>query len=273
MEMLPLDPEMCRHYETEIREDERIRTGLGQLELVRTRDIVRRHLRGPGLAVLDVGGAGGVHAEWLLADGHRVDLVDPMSFHVAQAEARLGHVRRFTAMIGDARRLEVDADSYDAVLLFGPLYHLPAEADRSLVWHEAHRVLRPGGIVLAMGISRYASLFDGLTHQYLFDPDFGDMLAAILETGVHRNPTARPGWFTTAYFHRPRQLADEAVAAGFDVKELIGVEGMAAWQRGLGERWADEGDRARIVEAARAVESVPELLGLSPHLIVVGCRS
>ena len=45
----------------------------------------------------------------------------------------------------------------------------------------------------------------------------------------HANPERRPHWFTTAFFHRPEQLADEIGAAGLLLTELVGVEGLAGW--------------------------------------------
>ena len=45
------------------------------------------------------------------------------------------------------------------------------------------------------------------------------------------------------------------------------------WLSGLGERLADDQDRETILFAARAVESEPTLLGLSPHLMMVTSRA
>ena len=262
------------HYDTAIDEDQRLREGLGRLELARVQEIVRRHL--PSAArVLDVGGATGVHAEWLLADGHTVHLVDLLEGHVARATDRLGEDPRFTATVGDARTLELPDASVDAVLLLGPLYHLTERADRLAVWREASRVVVPGGVVLAMGISRFASLFDGLAQAYLFDPAFRAIVAQDLATGVHQNPTGDPRWFTTAYFHRPDELAAEASEVGLDVRETVGVEGMAHWIKSLApvfDEGADPADREAVLAAARAVEAEPSLLGLSSHLVTVAVR-
>ena len=53
-------------------------------------------------------------------------LVDPVAEQVALA-ARLPGV---VAVVGDARHVPAPAASADAVLLLGPLYHLPRPADR-----------------------------------------------------------------------------------------------------------------------------------------------
>ena len=181
--------------------------------------------------MLDVGGATGVHAEWLLDDGHTVHLVDLLPGHVARADdatsARTSGSPRPSAT--PARSPAADA-SVDAVLLLGPLYHLTDRADRLAAWREALRVVVPGGVVIAMAISRFASLFDGLAQSYLFDPAFRAIVAQDLATGVHENPTGDPRWFTTAYFHRPEELAaPRRPRPVWTSRETVGVEGLAHW--------------------------------------------
>lgn len=268
-----LPQEIRDHYETEHDEDARLRRGFGRLEHARVQEIVRRHLEPGSQRVLDVGGATGVHAEWLLEDGHVVHLVDPVAAQVGRAQARLGDSGRFTAEFGDARNLPADDASVDAVLLFGPLYHLLDQADRVQAWREAARVLVPGGVVLGMAITRFASLFEGLAGGALFDPAFRRIVVADLATGRHENPTHRPDWFTTAYFQRPDELAAEAEASGLAVEEVLGVEGMAAYLHPLADRWDDHEDRQVMLDAARATESEPSVLGLGPHVIAVARRA
>jgi SAM-dependent methyltransferase len=149
--------EIVEHYDREIDEAQRITEGLRQLELLRTREIVRRHLPSAPRRILDVGGGAGVHATWLAGDGHHVHLIDPVPRHVEQA--RQGGI---TAELGDARQLRFAGASFDAVLLFGPLYHLTDAGDRVGALREAARVVDPDGLVFVAAISRFASLFDGL---------------------------------------------------------------------------------------------------------------
>jgi 2-polyprenyl-3-methyl-5-hydroxy-6-metoxy-1,4-benzoquinol methylase len=263
--------EILEHYRERFDEDARLRTGLGELELIRSQEVIRRHLPDRPLRILDVGGASGVHAEWLLADGHRVHLVDPVPEHVELALERLGHLDGFTAAVGDARHLDEETRSYDVVLLFGPLYHLTEERDRVGAWCEARRVAVGDGLVFAAAINRFASLFSGLAEGPLFDPRFRSIAEADLATGQHRNPTGER-WFTTAYFHHPDELAEEAAGAGLRIIELVGLEGLAGWEPQLEERWREPEGRETILFAARAIESEPTLLGLSTHLMAVTIR-
>src|SRR5215510_1153568 len=264
--------EVRDHYEAEIVEAERLSRGVGQLELVRTQEIIRRHLPPGPLRIHDVGGGAGVHAEWLADDGHAVHVIEPMPNHVEAAQRLASRDRRITAEVGDARSLAADNDSADAVLLLGPLYHLTERSDRLQALAEACRVVRPGGPVFVAAISRFASLIDGLSRGFLFDPRFRSIVEHDLRDGQHRNPERVPHWFTTAYFHHPSELAAEAGSAGLDCIEVVGVEGVAGWFGHVLERWDDAEVRDAVLFAARAVESEPSLVGASAHLLMVARR-
>jgi ubiquinone/menaquinone biosynthesis C-methylase UbiE len=265
--MDPLDPEVVRHYES-IREEDRISIGLGQLELLRAHEVLSRHLPAPPGTIIDIGGATGIHASWLADLGYGVRIVDVAPRHVAKASTSLA-IKGVTAELGDARQLPYAGATFDAALLFGPLYHLTEEADRLLALREAARVVKPGGMVAVAAVSRFASLFDGLGRQFLFDPDFVTIARNDLASGQHRNPDDRSHWWTTAFLHHPDQLRSEAERANLAVRELVGIEGLAAYLPQLAERWDDRRDRDVILWAARAIEAEPTLLGLSPHLLLI----
>lgn len=266
--MADLDPEILKYYSDDWDEDARIRSGINELEFIRTREIVERYLPDHPIRVLDVGGGGGVHSEWLLDAGHEVVLLDPVPRHIEQATRNLGDRNSFTALLGDGRDLPFDDGEFDVVLLLGPLYHLPDRGDRIQSWREGRRVVRDDGVVIAAVISRFASLFSGLSEDVIFDPVFRDVVQQDLVDGQHRNPEGRD-FFTTAYFHRPDEIEPEAAEAGLVVDALLGVEGIAAWIPRLQRSWPDQERREIIIEAARAIESEPSLRGLGPHIIAV----
>jgi ubiquinone/menaquinone biosynthesis C-methylase UbiE len=244
------------------------------LEFVRTLELLDRLLPAPPARVLDVGGGPGTYAAPLAARGYRVHLLDPVGLHVEQARqaAGSGPAAAFTAGLDDARQLPVPDQSQDAVLLFGPLYHLTGAADRRQALSEARRVLRPGGRLLAMAICRFASLLDGLYRDWLDDPQFRPIVDQDLVNGQHRNPdpVGRPEFFTTAYFHTPHGLTGEIETAGFTGVACYGVEG-PGWP--LRTEWADPQRREQILFAARSVETEPCLMGFSQHLIASATRA
>ena len=251
------------HYDKG-REDDRLRVGRGRLELWRTQDVLRRWLPAPPARVLDVGGGSGVHAEWLAADGYDVELVDPVPLHVEQA----GRIPGVRARKGDARSLDAADGSADAVLLLGPLYHLPDPADRRLALTEAARVVRPGGLVAVATISRYASLHDSIRRGWLDEPDWVAGVEQTVVDGVHhgRDYDERDR-FTTAYFHHPDDVARELAEVGLDVAAVVSVEGPAAFIAGVKAILDDVGSRDVLMRWLRLLESEPSLLGASSHLL------
>ena len=265
-----LPPEITAHYEHEYDEGNRIVEGLGQLELLRTKEVITRHLPPPrprfgsSTSVAAPASTPAGSPSW--ATRCTSSTRSPgMSRRCATSPHR---GLRITAELGDARDLPVGNSTFDAALLLGPLYHLTTRADRLQALREAGRAVREGGWVFVAAISRFASLFDGLTSGMLSDPAFLAIVEQDLRDGQHRNPERRPGWFTTAFFHRPDELLDEAAAAGYDVVELVGLEGLACWLPQLEAMFDNPRERALILTAARSIETESSLLGLSAHLLL-----
>jgi ubiquinone/menaquinone biosynthesis C-methylase UbiE len=246
------------------------------LERARTQELILRHLPAPPGEVLDVGGAAGAYAYWLSALGYDVHLLDPVPKHVRQAEEAGAQAPRRLASIqeGDARSLPFGDASASAVLLMGPLYHLPERADRLAALREAARAVRPGGWLFAAAISRFASFVDGLrTGSLLDDAAFARIVEGDLRDGRHRNETGNLAYFTTAFFHRPEELRTEVTEAGFAEALVYAVEGPFFALPGFAERWRDPGARETLLRFLRAVETEPALLGASPHLLACARRA
>ncbi|MFI1733419.1 class I SAM-dependent methyltransferase [Streptomyces acidicola] len=261
-----LRDEILAYYERG-EEDARLKQGAGRLEFWRTQEVLRRLLPDAPARVLDVGGGSGVHAEWLTGDGYEVELVDPVPLHLEQA-ARLPGV---SVRPGDARALPAEDAAYDVVLLLGPLYHLPERADRVRALAEAHRAVRPGGLVVAATINRFAGLHDGLQLGHYFVPSHRARTDAYLGDGHHMHASDDP-LFTTAYFADPAEVPGEFTDAGLAHEGQYGVEGVA-WLMGGVEGWLDDPERREAVLAAsRRIESEPSLLGVSGHLLTAGRR-
>ena len=248
-------------------ERERLASGLGQVELERTKEILNRHIPSPPAVVVDVGGGPGRYARWLAGLGHTVHLRDLVPLHVRQAlEDAASDGVEIDAAIGDARDLDLPDGSADAVLLLGPLYHLNQASDRARCLTEARRVLRPGGILFVAAISRWAPRLHAEVVARLYR-EWDNLRAAVpgLEATGHMPPLYEGSF--TAFCHRPDELRAEIEGAGLECLDLVSVEGIAFALSDLEERLANELDREVLLDAARALERVPELLGLSPHMV------
>jgi len=265
------DPAIKAYYDA-TPEETRLEHGAFQLEALRTRELIVRHIPQPPAEILDIGGGAGAYAFWLAEFGYHVRLLDAAERLVAVARARDAHARAHLRSCGvaDARALPHASDMADVVLLLGPLYHLVQSDDRRAALAEAMRVLKPGGVLIAAGISRWASALDGLSRELLSDDAFEKIVERDLLDGHHQNPTDRLDYFTTAYFHRPDELRDEVAGAGFEVEALYGIEGPGWLLPDLVDRWNDPVRREILLKVAQALESEPAVIGVSAHLLVVG---
>ena len=252
-------------------EAERLERGVAQLEAVRTRQLLARELPPAPATVVDVGGGTGVHALWLAEQGYVVHLLDPVPELIAVAHARSATASRplATAQVGDARALPYPDASADALLLLGPLYHLTEPGERAAALAEARRVLRPNGVVFAAAITRWAGALYGLTRGLYAQPGFEALVQHTLESGQNRNPAGLPGGFTTAFFHRPEELASEVALAGFANVTLHGLEGPASLLPDFEACWRDPEQRRTIERLADTLGQEPSLLGVSAHLLAI----
>ena len=137
-----IDPAIESHYGTGYERSRLLPGGRPSLEFVRSMELLERLLPAPPARVLDVGGGPGAYAAPLARRGYRVHMVDLLPLHVQQAHQAAGSdpAAAFTAAVGDARELSEPGESQDAVVLFGPLYHLTGAADRRQALSEARRV-------------------------------------------------------------------------------------------------------------------------------------
>jgi len=261
-------------YYAEFPEHDRLNSETGQLEFERTRIIVQRFLPTPPAIVADVGGGTGPYSFWLASLGYEIHLIEPSIRLVEicreQMQASAPRAKPQTLKLGDARSLWLADACCDAVLMFGPLYHLTERDDRLRALRESHRILKPGGHVFAATITRVASFIDALCHGSLNDISFQSIVEADIETGQHRNSTDNILYFTDAYFHRRAEIRSEMEEAGFTVVAQLPIEGLAILARDFDSLWNDSHKISSLLELLARTEGIEEVNGASAHHISVG---
>ena len=262
----PTPEDVVAYYETNVEAD-RLLHGVSALEFARTKEIVGRFLNAPA-TVADVGGGVGHYSDWLARSGHRVELVEPVPLHLELARERAGDPPRFGVHAADARALPFSAESFDAVLLLGPLYHLGEAGERARALREARRVCRPGGVVFAAAISRLAGLLDAVRTGTIADEQVRANVCDEVQTGRRVDASRRMSLFPDAYFHLPEELEAEVGETGLEVVGVYGVEGPGWLQKDV-----DSLPRELLVSLARDVEAIPHLRALSAHLLAVGTNA
>jgi ubiquinone/menaquinone biosynthesis C-methylase UbiE len=154
------------------------------------------------------------------------------------------------------------------------LYHLRNREERLLALREAFRVLKKGGLLISTGISKFSSMTWALSvygekNDFLDDPVFFNMIKGEMSTGDHIRPKEYPKFIAESYFTTSEEMKSEITEAGFMVEKAIAVEGCIWFTPHLTEKWEDEASRERLLDIVRITESEPEMMGMSPHFLVV----
>ncbi|MGW2506233.1 class I SAM-dependent methyltransferase [Streptomyces sp. NPDC001588] len=228
--------------------------------------------------ILDNGGGPGTWTLWLAHRGYRVTLTDLSPALLDVARTRIAQAPRQYAVNveavteADARDLSAFPDaSFDAQLCLGPFYHLTSDSDRLQAVREAHRVLRPGGLLIATVMPPYMRLVSTVLEHGSAAFTTG-AVARILDEGRHDDP--RPGRFTGGYLTRPDDVTALFEDHGFRVRRLLASQGILAWAQPevavLAQR--DPDAYRRLLDVAYRTAGDPSIHGMSGHLLVVAER-
>ena len=205
--MKTIDKDALEAYNAGI-EKNRLRTGLGLIEFERTKEIIQQILPPAPAVIYDIGGGYGEYSFWLSSLGYEVYLYDisKKNIEIALDLEKETHVKLEKAEVVDARSIGRPDESADAILLFGPLYHITEYEERQLALKECLRLLKPGGLLFTAAITRYATTLWAVTtydrNGLLDETEFYEMLKREIKTGDHiKNPKSPYSGMGRSYFH------------------------------------------------------------------------
>ncbi|MCH5198534.1 MAG: methyltransferase domain-containing protein [Oscillospiraceae bacterium] len=253
-------------------EKNRLHKGLGLIEFARTKEILLEMLPTAPAVIYDIGGAYGEYSFWLASLGYEVYLYDLSEKNIKMAHkfGRKCGAQLHCAEVADARKIPRSDESADAILLFGPLYHLTEREEREKCLAECKRLLKPGGLLFTANINAYASVlhfvsvYDKQMHPSLDSDAAFAGLERTVKTGVHIG-----GGLGLGFFHKPEELRAELENAGFRDVDIRGVIGPCWLIRNLDRAWKNKKKRENILRVVRLLEKEESLMGLSTHFLSI----
>jgi SAM-dependent methyltransferase len=217
--------------------------------------------------ITELGAATGRYSLYYSQKGHNVTAVELVPELVRQLTDN-AKVQSLTLGIYEANATNISFisdSSQDAVLILGPLYHIQSERQREAVLKEAHRILKPNGIVAIAYISRF--FVCGLLAKMsgcLITPE---VLSELKENGLVTSPDADV-FFRTGYFAQPSEIETLADKSGFSVEEHIATDGFV---RFIGQEVNHLSEEQYQVWLSYHLSTCaePSLLGSSNHGLVI----
>ena len=148
-------------YYNKFNEDKRLNTRRGQVEFITNMKYIHKYLK-KGDKILDIGAGTGKYSLSLDKEGYEVTAVELVKRNIQIINKKNPHLK---TILGNALDLSMIKDNtYDVVLLFGPMYHLKKREDQIKALAEAKRVTKKEGIIF---VSYCMNDYAVITHGFI----------------------------------------------------------------------------------------------------------
>ena len=164
-----------KHY-SQHKEERRLETRHGQVEFAVTWKFIHDFLpreNHSSCKIADIGAGTGKYSVALAAEGFDVTAVEPVKRNLTLLEKQHTKVKCWQ---GNALDLSfLTSQTFDVVLLLGPLYHLHSQNDKLTAFDQTKRILKTGGLIFAGYLLNDYSIL-----SYCFDQN---RMADLMERG------------------------------------------------------------------------------------------
>ena len=158
-----MNEENLINYYNKFNEDKRLTRRHGIVEFSVTTRYITRHLRNFSKAdILDVGAGTGKYSSYFSNLGCNVSALELVKHNLKVIEKNYPSVKTYLGNAIDLSRF--DNNSFDIVLLFGPMYHLISFKDKVKALNEAKRVVRNNGYIF---VSYYMNDYAVMKHGFI----------------------------------------------------------------------------------------------------------
>jgi len=139
--------EALNYHYSNYDEDSRLLSRHGSVEFFTTIRYVEKYLK-KGMRILEIGAGTGRYSHYFARQGHSVDAVELIPHNIEIFTQNTRAEENIRIFEGNALNLSMlQNESYDVVLLLGPMYHLYTLNEKRGCMAEALRVLKNGGML------------------------------------------------------------------------------------------------------------------------------
>lgn len=272
------DQKRIKTYYSQFDEWSRLDNPEGRFEFEILLSLIRQYVP-EGSTILDLGGGPGRYTAALSRLGYYMHLADlsPDLIETAKVKLREYGDASFIKSIGvaDARDLSgYERESFDAVLLFGPLYHLTAENEIRACLSESKRVLKPSGILIAVYIP-WLSGVKSVLARALYQQGQADIrtVQEVYDIGIFHNPGTQG--FQEGHYLKSEILQNYIQGTGFEQLLLRSVRGLGNGMEAgiLSLQQRDPAGYQDTFDMIEGTAADPLILNSSGHAVYVGRKA
>ena len=247
-------------YYNKFCEEKRLTRRHGYVEYVTSMKYIHEYLpqgKKETIKILDVGAGTGRYSVQLAGEGYDVTAVELVKYNLGILKSKKSGVKAYQGNALNLSRFE--ADQFDMVLVFGPMYHLYTKEDKVKALKEAKRVVKPGGIILvAYCMNEYCVL------TYAFKQNH---IKECLENGKLSEDFHCIQSMEDLYdYVRLDDINKLNAAAGVERLQIISADGPADYMRQVLNAMDDETFKT-FIDYHLATCERPELVGAGAHTL------
>ena len=247
-------------YYNKFCEEKRLTRRHGYVEYVTSMKYIHEYLpqgKKEMIKILDVGAGTGRYSVQLAGEGYDVTAVELVKYNLGILKSKKSSVKAYQGNALNLSRFE--ADQFDMVLVFGPMYHLYTKEDKVKALKEAKRVVKHGGIILVEDcMNEYRILTYGFKE--------GHMKESIRNQKVDDSFHVRSKEEDLYDYVRIEDIDAIDQAAGVKREKLIAADGPANYMRTVLNAMDEETYQLFIQYHLSTCER-KDLLGASAHTL------
>lgn len=142
-----MNEEALINYYNKFNEDKRLNTRHGQVEFITSLKYIHEYLKEfDNPKIIDIGAGTGKYSIKLADEGYDVTAVELVKHNLRVIEKNSNKVKVYQGNATDLSRFK--DESFEMVLLFGPMYHLCTNDEKIKALNEAKRVCKKNGYIL-----------------------------------------------------------------------------------------------------------------------------
>ena len=251
-------------YYNKFNEEKRLDSRHGQVEFVTSMKYIHKYLYEmeqtkpkEQIKILDVGAATGRYSVPLADEGYDVTAVELVKHNLARLKAKGSTVKAYQGNAMKLRRFE--DNSFDLVLVFGPVHHLHEKEEKEKALSEAKRVVRPDGIILVAYImNEYSVITYAFKEKHIKEA----MEVGMLDESFHCTKKANDLYS----FVRTEDIEELNQSVGLERVQIVAADGAANYIRPF-LNGLDEKEFEYFIEYHLSTCERADLLGASGHLV------
>lgn len=134
-------------YYNKFNEDKRLNSKYGQIEFITSLKYIHEYLNKMECPkIMDIGAGSGRYSVTLAEEGYDVTAVELVKHNLRMIEKKSDKVKAYQGNAIDLSKFQ--DESFDLVLLFGPMYHLCDKESQIKALSEAKRIAKKDGIIM-----------------------------------------------------------------------------------------------------------------------------